>query len=123
MTSTRSSTHPSPNASRGTLRRLGRAACPDDQLTRFEYEGWKLGEWLGSSVASFLRSDSHGMDPEVIEARRRYLTSGVVVVALLPIVRHGAVVLKNGIKRPIAAGLSCPPMFWSTHRFRLNDRS
>ena len=44
------------------------AACPDDELTRFEYEGWKVGEWLGSSVASFLRSDSHGMDPEVIEA-------------------------------------------------------
>jgi len=56
------------------------AACPDDQLTRFEYEGWKLGEWLGSSVASFLRSDSHGMDPEVIEARRRYLTSGLVAL-------------------------------------------
>jgi len=54
------------------------AACPDDELTRFEYEGWKLGEWLGSSVASFLRSDSHGMDPEVIEARRRYLISGLV---------------------------------------------
>jgi len=56
------------------------AACPDDELTRFEYEGWKLGEWLGSSVASFLRSDSHGMDPEVIEARRRYLTSGLVAL-------------------------------------------
>jgi hypothetical protein len=56
------------------------AACPDDQLTRFEYEGWKVGEWLGSSVASFLRSDSHGMDPEVIEARRRYLTSGLVAL-------------------------------------------
>lgn len=56
------------------------AACPDDQLTRFEYEGWKLGEWLGSSVASFLRSDSHGMDPEVIEARRRYLVSGLVAL-------------------------------------------
>jgi hypothetical protein len=56
------------------------AACPDDQLTRFEYESWKLGEWLGSSVASFLRSDSHGMDPEVIEARRRYLVSGLVAL-------------------------------------------
>ena len=56
------------------------AACPDDELTRFEYEGWKLGEWLGSSVASFLRSDSHGMDPEVIEARRRYLISGLVAL-------------------------------------------
>ena len=56
------------------------AACPDDKLTRFEYEGWKLGEWLGSSVASFLRSDSHGMDPEVIEARRRYLISGLVAL-------------------------------------------
>jgi hypothetical protein len=56
------------------------AACPDDQLTRFEYEGWKLGEWLGSSVASFLRGDSHGMDPEVIEARRRYLVSGLVAL-------------------------------------------
>ena len=56
------------------------AACPDDHLTRFEYEGWKVGEWLGSSVASFLRSDSHGMRPEVIEARRRYLTSGIVAL-------------------------------------------
>jgi hypothetical protein len=56
------------------------AGCPDDQLTRFEYQGWKLGEWLGSSVASFLRSDSHGMDPEVIEARRRYLMSGLVAL-------------------------------------------
>jgi len=56
------------------------AACPDDELTCFEYEGWKLGEWLGSSVASFLRSDSHGMDPEVIEARRRYLVSGLVAL-------------------------------------------
>ncbi len=56
------------------------AACPDDELTCFEYEGWKLGEWLGSSVASFLRSDSHGMDPEVIEARRRYLISGLVAL-------------------------------------------
>ena len=56
------------------------AACPDDELTRFEYEGWKLGEWLGSSVASFLRSDSHGMDPEVIAARRRYLISGLVAL-------------------------------------------
>lgn len=56
------------------------AACPDDMLTRFEYEGWKVGEWLGSSVASFLRSDSHGMDPEVIEARRRYLVSGLVAL-------------------------------------------
>ncbi len=55
-------------------------ACTDDELTRFEYEGWKLGEWLGSSVASFLRSDSHGMRPEVIEARRRYLTSGIVAL-------------------------------------------
>jgi hypothetical protein len=65
---------------RATLKMAGDlvAACPDDQLTRFEYEGWKLGEWLGSSVASFLRSDSHGMDPEVIEARRRYLISGLV---------------------------------------------
>jgi hypothetical protein len=56
------------------------AGCPDDELTRFEYQGWKLGEWLGSSVASFLRSDSHGMDPEVIEARRRYLISGLVAL-------------------------------------------
>ena len=56
------------------------AACPDDSLTRFEYDGWKIGEWLGSSVASFLRSDSHGMRPEVIEARRRYLLSGIVAV-------------------------------------------
>src|SRR5262245_9220614 len=56
------------------------AACADDELTRFEYESWKLGEWLGSSVASFLRSDSHGMDPEVIDARRRYLTSGIVAL-------------------------------------------
>ena len=56
------------------------AACSDDDLTRFEYEGWKLGEWLGSSVASFLRSDSHGMHPEVIEARRRYLISGIVAL-------------------------------------------
>ena len=56
------------------------ADCPDDRLTRFEYEGWKLGEWLGSSVASFLRSDSHGMRPEVIEARRRYLVTGIVTL-------------------------------------------
>lgn len=56
------------------------AACPDDKLTRFAYEGWNLGAWLGSSVASFLRSDSHGMRPEVIEARRRYLTSGIVAL-------------------------------------------
>lgn len=56
------------------------AACPDDRLTRFEYEGWKVGEWLGSSVASFLRSDSHGMRPEVIEARRRYLVTGIVAL-------------------------------------------
>jgi hypothetical protein len=56
------------------------AKCPDEELTRFEYEGWKLGQWLGSSVASFLRSDSHGMDPEVVEARRRYLVSGLVAL-------------------------------------------
>jgi hypothetical protein len=56
------------------------ADCTDENLIRFEYEGWKLGEWLGSSVASFLRSDSHGMHPEVIEARRRYLTSGIVTL-------------------------------------------
>jgi hypothetical protein len=56
------------------------AACPDDELTRFEYDGWKVGEWLGSSVASFLRSDSHGTDPEVIAARRRYLVSGLVAL-------------------------------------------
>ncbi|MEY2458845.1 MAG: hypothetical protein QOG30_675 [Acidimicrobiaceae bacterium] len=56
------------------------AACPDDELTHFEYEGWKVGEWLGSSVASFLRSDSHGMRPEVIDARRRYLASGIVAL-------------------------------------------
>lgn len=56
------------------------AACPDDELTRFEFEGWPVGEWLGSSVASFLRSDSHGMRPEVVEARRRYLVSGVVAL-------------------------------------------
>ena len=56
------------------------AACLDDDLMRFEYEGWKLGEWLGSSVASFLRADSHGMDPEVIKARRRYLVSGLVAL-------------------------------------------
>jgi hypothetical protein len=55
-------------------------ACPDDRLTHFTYEGWKLGEWLGSSVASFLRSDSHGMRPEVIDARRRYLISGIVAL-------------------------------------------
>jgi hypothetical protein len=56
------------------------AACSDNELTRFEFEGWKLGEWLGSSVASFLRSDSHGMHAEVIDARRRYLTSGIVAL-------------------------------------------
>ncbi len=56
------------------------AACSDENLGRFEFEGWKLGEWLGSSVASFLRSDSHGMHPEVIEARRRYLTGGIVAL-------------------------------------------
>jgi hypothetical protein len=56
------------------------AACSDDSLTRFEYQGWKLGEWLGSSVASFLRSDSHGTRPEVVAARRRYLTSGIVAL-------------------------------------------
>jgi hypothetical protein len=56
------------------------AACPDEELTRFEYEGWKLGEWLGSSVASFLRRDSHGMDPEVVAARRRYLIGGMVAL-------------------------------------------
>ncbi len=65
-----------------TLRAAGNAvaSCADENLTRFEYEGWKLGEWLGSSVASFLRSDSHGMQPEVIESRRRYLTSGIVAL-------------------------------------------
>jgi hypothetical protein len=65
-----------------TLKMAGEsvAGCSDDALTRFEYEGWKLGEWLGSSVASFLRSDSHGMHPEVIDARRRYLTSGIVAL-------------------------------------------
>ena len=56
------------------------ASCSDENLTRFEHEGWKVGEWLGSSVASFLRSDSHGMHREVIEARRRYLTSGIVAL-------------------------------------------
>jgi hypothetical protein len=56
------------------------AACPSEKLTSFEYDGWKVGEWLGSSVASFLRSDSHGLHPEVIEARRRYLTSGIVAL-------------------------------------------
>ncbi len=56
------------------------AECADDELTRFEYEGWKLGEWLGTSVASFLRSDSHGMRREVIDARRRYLISGTVAL-------------------------------------------
>ena len=56
------------------------ASCNDENLTHFRYEGSKLGEWLGSSVASFLRSDSHGMHREVIEARRRYLTSGIVAL-------------------------------------------
>jgi hypothetical protein len=56
------------------------AACPDTELTRFNDDGWRLGEWLGSSVASFLRSDSHGTEPEVIEARRRYLVSGLVAL-------------------------------------------
>jgi hypothetical protein len=56
------------------------ADCPDDELTSFEFEGWNLGEWLGASVASFLRSDSHGMDREIIDARRRYLTSGLVAL-------------------------------------------
>jgi hypothetical protein len=56
------------------------ASCSDEHLTRFEHEGWKVGEWLGSSVASFLRSDSHGMHREVIEARRRYLTSGILAL-------------------------------------------
>jgi hypothetical protein len=54
------------------------AACPDDELTTFEFEGWPVGHWLGTSVASFLRSDSHGLRPEVIAARRRYLVSGIV---------------------------------------------
>ena len=62
------------------MAREAAAACSDENLTRFEYDGWKLGEWLGSSVASFLRSDSHGMDPQVIEARRRYLVSGIVAL-------------------------------------------
>jgi hypothetical protein len=63
-----------------TVAREAVASCRDEDLTRFEYDGWPLGEWLGSSVASFLRSDSHGMDPEVVEARRRYLTSGIVAL-------------------------------------------
>jgi hypothetical protein len=65
-----------------TLRRAqdSVAACRDEDLTRFEFEGWKLGQWLGSSVASFLRADSHGMHPEVVQARRRYLTSGIVAL-------------------------------------------
>jgi hypothetical protein len=65
-----------------TLKAAGQAvaSCSDENLTRFQYEGWKVGEWLGSSVASFLRSDSHGMHAEVIDARRRYLTSGILAL-------------------------------------------
>jgi hypothetical protein len=66
----------------GTLAmaRAAVARCSDADLTRFEYDGWNLGEWLGASVASFLRSDSHGMRPEVLDARRRYLVSGIVAL-------------------------------------------
>src|SRR6266404_9304980 len=35
-----------------TLKAVGEAvaSCSDENLTRFRYEGWKVGEWVGSSV-------------------------------------------------------------------------
>ena len=56
------------------------SSLPDAGLVEAEYDGWPVGRWLGSSVASFLRADSHGDSPEVVEARRRYLATGRIAL-------------------------------------------
>jgi len=56
------------------------AALRDDEITGFTVDGWPVGAWLGSSVAGYLRGDSHGMAPEVVATRRDFLVGGILAL-------------------------------------------
>jgi capsular polysaccharide biosynthesis protein len=52
----------------------------DDELAGFRYGSWPLGEWTFVSACHFLRRDARTREPEHSAARRRFLTTGIVVV-------------------------------------------
>lgn len=76
------------------------AALRDDEITGFCVDGWPVGSWLGSSVAGYLRADSHGDAPDVVAARRSFLVSGILalraVTAWLDDYRPDVVVVLSG---------------------------
>jgi len=57
------------------------AAVADDDLASVSERGWPIGQWLHVSASHYLRCDARGDQPEKIDARRRLLTSAVVLVA------------------------------------------
>lgn len=56
------------------------AALGAEELEHYRVGGWPIGRWLHVSACHYLGGDALGATPEQIDARRRLLTSGSVVV-------------------------------------------
>ena len=85
------------------------AALPDDGLTGFTVDGWPVGAWLGSSVAGYLRADSHGMAPEVVAARRSFLVVGILAL-------RSAIAWLDEFRPDVLVVLSGRHVFWRVAR-------
>jgi hypothetical protein len=85
------------------------AALRDDELTGFTADGWPVGAWLGSSVAGYLRADSHGMAPEVVAARRSFLVVGILAL-------RSAIAWLDEFRPDVLVVLSGRHVFWRAAR-------
>lgn len=49
-------------------------------IEAYQVDGWPIGQWLHVSACHYLRCDARGDAPEKTDARRRLLTSAIVIV-------------------------------------------
>jgi hypothetical protein len=60
--------------------RMTISAVADEDLAGYHSGQWAIGKWIHVSACHFLRCDARGDEPYKIEARRRFLTSALVVL-------------------------------------------
>lgn len=76
------------------------AALDPGAFESYTERGWPIGRWLHVSVSHYLGCDGRGETPEILDARRRLLTSGIVLVEAveqwLDVVRPDIVIVQGG---------------------------
>lgn len=56
------------------------ATLTDGELEHFSYRGWLLSRWIYVSACHYLQRDARADTPESIDARRRLLATGIVLI-------------------------------------------